>query len=179
VLADGKIADQYSAYHDNISPALSWTRRLEADSYALIVEDPDAPTPQPFVHWTAWNIAPAAQGVPAGLAGAVQGKNGKAAEGWWGPHPSDGRLHHYHFQLFASSREIDVGLKPGRSEILRQLTGHVIAFGETVGVYERPRQKGPEKESGPAHPALPPVGTNGVRVPEGKITDPQSKEEGR
>ena len=40
---DGAIGDAYSAYHDNMSPPLMWTGMPEAETYALVLEDPDAP----------------------------------------------------------------------------------------------------------------------------------------
>ena len=53
---DGRLADQYSAYHDNLSPPLQWTSAPDVKAWALIVEDPDAPRETPFVHWMIWNI---------------------------------------------------------------------------------------------------------------------------
>ncbi len=40
---DGRIGDAYSGYDDNQSPPLMWTGMPDADSFALVVEDPDAP----------------------------------------------------------------------------------------------------------------------------------------
>ena len=52
----GVIAGRNSAYGANLSPALAWTSVAGAGAYALVVEDPDAHAPRPFVHWLIWNI---------------------------------------------------------------------------------------------------------------------------
>jgi Raf kinase inhibitor-like YbhB/YbcL family protein len=130
----------YSAYGRNQPLPLSWSALpAGTQGLALIVEDPDASTPQPFVHWTAWNIAPAARGLPDGLAGAVQGKNGKGAEGWWGPHPSDGKLHHYHFQMFALDTKLALPPSAGRDELLAAMKGHVLGKGRLLGTFVKPK----------------------------------------
>src|ERR1700761_6552274 len=96
---DDRIGDAYSAYHDDMSPPLMWTGMPEAETYALILEDPDAPTERPFVHWVIWNIPGKLEGLPVnvpknakldeveGLAGAVQGLNGRGQPGYMGPKP--------------------------------------------------------------------------------------------
>jgi Raf kinase inhibitor-like YbhB/YbcL family protein len=119
-----RIADVHSAYHDNLSPALSWTGMPEAASFALVMEDPDAPRERPFVHWTIWDVPGAASGLPQGvpgdgrietgeLKGAIQGRNDAGSQGYFGPRPPAGHgVHHYHFQLFALSKTL--GLDPPR-----------------------------------------------------------------
>lgn len=136
----GPIALGYSAYGRNQLPPLSWSALpAGTQSLALIVEDPDASSAQPFVHWTAWNIAPAAHGLPEGLAGAAQGRNGKGADGWWGPHPSDGKLHHYHFQLFALDTRLSLPPGMGRDELVAAMAGHVLGKGKLVGTFVKPK----------------------------------------
>jgi Raf kinase inhibitor-like YbhB/YbcL family protein len=136
----GPIALGYSAYGRNQPPPLSWSALpAGTQSLALIVEDPDASTPQPFVHWTAWNIPAASHGIEEGLARAVQGKNGKGSAGWWGPHPSDGKLHHYHFQLFALDTNLTLPAGAGRDELVEAMKGHVLGKGRLVGTFIKPK----------------------------------------
>jgi Raf kinase inhibitor-like YbhB/YbcL family protein len=146
--ADGAIDDLYSAYHDDLVPGLSWSAVIEAQSYALIVEDPDAPMDRPFLHWLLWNIPGTAIEIPAGLSrvarppelpGAIQGLNSAGKEGWHGTQPPPGHgVHHYHFQLFALSGTLD-HLAPNTplAELVNALKGLTIASGEIVGTYER------------------------------------------
>src|SRR5665213_2124909 len=62
--ADGAIAARQSAYGQNLSPPLAWTRVAGARSYVVILEDPDAPGGAPFVHWLIWNIPGEATSLP-------------------------------------------------------------------------------------------------------------------
>src|SRR5258708_7435779 len=50
-----KIPSKYSAYANGVSPQITWSQVARAKSYAMILEDPDAPMARPFVHWLAWN----------------------------------------------------------------------------------------------------------------------------
>ena len=146
--AEGRIDDLYSAYHDDLVPDLEWSAVIEAQSYALVVEDPDAPMDRPFVHWLLWNIPGTATAIPAGLSrvtrppelpGAIQGHNSAGAQGWYGTKPPPGHgLHHYHFQLFALSAPLDhLGPGTGLEELVNVLKGLTIATGDLVGTYER------------------------------------------
>lgn len=145
---EGRIADLYSAYHDDRVPGLAWSAVIEAESYALVVEDPDAPMAEPFVHWMVWNIPGTATAIAPGLSrvarppelpGAIQGKNSAGTHGWYGTKPPQGHgLHHYHFQLFALNTTLD-HLDPNipLAELVNVLKGITIAAGEVVGTYER------------------------------------------
>lgn len=146
--AEGRIGEAWSAYGDNIPPALGWSAVIEAQSYVLIVEDPDAPQAEPFVHWLLWNIPGGATSLPRGLAptarpegmeGVVQGRNDAGGHGWYGPRPPEGHgVHRYHFQLFALSAALDFGPETQLAELVNALKGLTIASGELVGTYERP-----------------------------------------
>jgi Raf kinase inhibitor-like YbhB/YbcL family protein len=146
VQADGSLADAHSAYFDNLSPALSWTRWLEAETFALVVEDPDAPTPEPFLHWLIWNIPGTETGLPQGigrtppdaLRGAVQGRNGAGDIGYMGPRPPEGHgVHRYHFQLFALDSRLPEDAETRLNEFLNMLKAHTLACGQLVATYER------------------------------------------
>jgi Raf kinase inhibitor-like YbhB/YbcL family protein len=144
----GRIDDRYSAYYDDLVPGLSWSAVLEAQAYALVVEDPDAPMDRPFVHWLLWNIPGTAREIPGGLTrtayppelpGAVQGHNTAGLEGWHGTKPPPGHgVHHYHFQLFALNAPI-THLSPnaGLEDLTDTLKGLTMASGELIGTYER------------------------------------------
>ncbi|HWA59770.1 MAG TPA: YbhB/YbcL family Raf kinase inhibitor-like protein [Caulobacteraceae bacterium] len=145
----GKLTQRQSAYGDNVSPALRWTARPEAQSYALIVEDPDAKGPRPFVHWMIWNIPADMTALPDSLPGeaqphaapdAVQGRNDAGTIGWYGPRPSAGTgLHHYHFQLFGLDGPLNLGPDARLADLEAAMKGHIVAQGELVGVYQAPK----------------------------------------
>jgi len=146
-LADGRLDDRHSAYHDNISPPLMWTQVPDARAWAVIVEDPDAPQDEPFVHWMIWNIPGEVVRLPEGLANApfterpvaVQGRNGHHGYGWFGPRPPAGHgLHHYYFQVFALNDLIEMGPDTELKELLNALKATTIASGEMSATYEAP-----------------------------------------
>lgn len=139
---------KYSADGQQISPPLSWSTVPEgARSLALVVEDPDAPTPNPFVHWLLYNIPADLRGLPedvrheeiaAAARGAMQGKNSTLKIGWAGMAPPKGDTpHHYHFQLFALDRTVDLAPGAGRTALFDAMAGHVVGRGDLVGTYQR------------------------------------------
>lgn len=148
---DGKLADRHSAYHENLSPPITWTQVEGAETYALIVEDPDAPQEKPFVHWMIWNIPPEAGGLPEGVPLAqridpphpiIQGRNDNGDYGWFGPRPPQGHgVHRYYFQLFALDQQLEVGPDTPLPELLNILKGHTVAQGEMMATYEAPTRQ--------------------------------------
>jgi Raf kinase inhibitor-like YbhB/YbcL family protein len=136
--ADGVIPQQYSADGGNVSPPLSWSAAPGARSYAIVVEDTDAPMPTPLAHWVVWNIPGSVTQIPEGLkTGAVQGRNGHGETGYAGPRPPTGDPpHHYHFQVFALDRTLDVPPSADREKLLPAFRGHVLAKGELIGTYQ-------------------------------------------
>ncbi|HEX6245787.1 MAG TPA: YbhB/YbcL family Raf kinase inhibitor-like protein, partial [Polyangiales bacterium] len=111
--------------------------RGAARSFALICEDPDAPFPQPFVHWIVYDIPDDARSIEPVHAW-QHGKNSLLQLGYTGAAPPPGHgTHHYHFQLFA----LDVAHLPargiGRRAFVSALRGHIVAWGELVARYGR------------------------------------------
>jgi Raf kinase inhibitor-like YbhB/YbcL family protein len=144
----GKLADRHSAYYENVSPPLNWTNVPDVVAWAIIVEDPDAPREQPFVHWMIWNIRGEMNALPEGLPnvdylatpqGGVQGRNDMGGYGWFGPRPPAGHgTHRYYFQVFALDDFIEMGPDTELKELLNALKGHTIAQGEMMATYEAP-----------------------------------------
>jgi len=137
---------RYSAYGDGISPPLDWSALPEGTaSLALFVEDTDASSHRPYLHWVAWNIPASAEGLPEDvrpdgpLASMVQGRNHRRTPGYFGPHPSGSKPHHYWFQIFALDTTLDLAPEAGRSEIIAALAGHVLAKGRVLGLFSKPR----------------------------------------
>ena len=142
------IPSRHSTEGEDVSPALAWSDVPEnAKELALIMDDPDAPTPQPWVHWVIYKLPPTLTDLPEAIAetqtlavpeGAVQGKNSWGTIAYRGPAPPPGHgVHHYHFKLYALDDELD--LRPGldKDQLLRKMEGHVIAEGELIGTYRR------------------------------------------
>jgi Raf kinase inhibitor-like YbhB/YbcL family protein len=138
--AGGPIPNANSAFGAGVSPALSWTGLpAGTKSLAVIVEDPDAPGPTPVIHWLAWNVDPAAAGLPEKADGAIrQGRNSHGGNGYAGPHPPPGPAHHYHFQLFALDAPLDLAAGADRDQLVAAMNGHVLAKGELIGLFAAP-----------------------------------------
>ena len=138
---DGEeIPRKYSGEGKNISPPISWELGPgDAQEYALVCDDPDAPTPKPWVHWVVYGIPAEVNSLAEGDASDYsQGTNTAGEEGYTGPMPPEGHgTHHYHFTVYALDEELD--LEPGLSkeQLLSALKGHILAEGELVGTYER------------------------------------------
>lgn len=143
---DGRIGDAYSGYHDNQSPPLVWTGMPDAESFALIVEDPDAPADKPVLHWAVWNIPGTLEGLPSAIrpeprvdeyGGMVQGRNSRGQHGYMGPKPPSGDgPHHYHFQLFALDTRLDLAPTAPFEALVQVLKARSIASCDLVGLYE-------------------------------------------
>jgi Raf kinase inhibitor-like YbhB/YbcL family protein len=135
------IPEVYTSYGQGVSPALTWGKGpYGTRSFAVIVEDPDAPMPTPFVHWMVWNIPASAQGFAKGgpPAGSRQGKLmfvGKV--GYMGPRPPPGGPHHYHFQVFALDRALELADGAERAELVEAMKGHVLASGELIATFQK------------------------------------------
>jgi Raf kinase inhibitor-like YbhB/YbcL family protein len=148
--AGAMIPLRFSAYGDGLSPPLRWSGvPAEARSLVLMLEDPDAVSARPFVHWLAWNIDPALgalpEGIPAGNeirqpVALRQGRNSRGAIGYYGPHPSGSTPHHYHFQLFAMDAPLELAGGADREALLAAMNGHVVAKGELVGLFAHPQR---------------------------------------
>jgi Raf kinase inhibitor-like YbhB/YbcL family protein len=147
--ADGaRLPDRFTADGAGVSPPLVWGDvPPETSSLALLVEDPDAPAPNPLVHALVWNLPPQERRLPEGAIapdgdggadGRDVGRNSYFNEGWLPPDPPTGHgSHDYVFQLFALSATPDLDSNPGRSSLAEALKGHVLAAGLLVGTYSR------------------------------------------
>ena len=133
----------FSAYGDDVSPPLAWTGAPSATrSFVLLVEDPDATSAKPYVHWMAWNIDGERTNLPEAVteraAGIVQGRNNHGDNAWFGPRPRGGPAHHYYFQLFALDTTLTVPATASRNDLLKAMDGHVIAAGQLLGMFAKP-----------------------------------------
>jgi Raf kinase inhibitor-like YbhB/YbcL family protein len=140
----------YSNYEQDANFPVEWSPGpVGTMSYALIMEDPDAAMPKPFVHWVAWNIPATVTGLREGLQkqevltdppGMRQGVTSRGNVGYLGPRPPAGDPPHvYHVQLFALDAVLDLPLSgANRDQVLAAAAGHVIGRGELTGTFARP-----------------------------------------
>jgi Raf kinase inhibitor-like YbhB/YbcL family protein len=148
----GAIPQRFTALGAGINPELNWNYApLETKELALICEDPDAPTPKPFVHWLLYGISPTVSAIPEGITAieeiqfpvvARQGKNSKQEAGYTGPNPPVwDHWHRYYFRLFALSEPIEIVDGAGREEFFKAIAGKVIGEASLLGLYEKPKAK--------------------------------------
>ena len=121
------------------SPPLAWTAPPAGTrSLALIVEDPDAPSPQPFVHFLGWNFAGEAAELAAGAEAPRMGRNSYQQSQWLPPDPPAGHgPHDYVFQLFALDKQLEVAPGSGRDALMDAMEGDVIGAAVLSATYER------------------------------------------
>jgi hypothetical protein len=137
------IPSNYTCDGADVSPPLSWRNiPAETQSIVLICDDPDAPG-KTWVHWVCYDIPPTADGLSANIpaadtlpAGGTQGLNSWGRPGYGGPCPPGG-THRYFFKVYALDILLNLPAGKTKEEIERAMQGHVLAFGELVGVYSR------------------------------------------
>lgn len=151
-----RLPERFTADGAGVSPPLLWRDVPEGTiSLVLIVEDPDAPAPQPLVHGIVVGLTVEDGGIDEGgivadgagdAAGRDVWRNSYLIEGWLPPDPPTGHgRHDYVFQLFALNAPIDAGETPGRSTLVAAMAGKLIGIGVLVGTYSR----GEEADIGP------------------------------
>lgn len=138
--SDGRrIPTKYTADGEGLAPPIAWDNQPESTrSMVVICEDPDAPRPMPFVHWLAYGLPSAAGSTDKAAAFGREGKNSTMRLGFTPPAPPPGHGPHcYHFEVFALDTVLELEPGAGRSALIEAMRGHVLAWGETVGIYER------------------------------------------
>jgi len=140
---DRRIPAQFSKDGGNLSPLVKWDGAPPGTrSFALVVEDPDAPKGT-FRHWAAYNI-PAdlhrldeGSGAPERGAALQMAENDFGHKHYDGPQPPPGdNPHHYHFRLFALDvPELDVDADCSAADVLEAARAHSLAEADTVGTF--------------------------------------------
>lgn len=135
---NGSIPSQYTCDGSNVNPSLAFSDiPSNAQSLALIVDDPDAPAGT-WVHWTLWNIPPDVKDIAEDKipAGAVEGITSFGSKGYGGPCPPSG-THRYFFKLYALDTKLDLPEGSRISDLENAVERHMIEQAELVGLYER------------------------------------------
>jgi Raf kinase inhibitor-like YbhB/YbcL family protein len=148
--ANAAIPSKYTCEGANVSPPLAWSGApATAKSFALIVEDPDAPDPakptRVVTHWVAYNIPgttsalsenASKKGMPAGSA---QGLNEGNKPAYMGPCPPIGS-HRYFFKLYALDTVL-TGLKnPKKADVQQAMQTHVVDSTQFIGTYQKTKK---------------------------------------
>jgi len=133
------IPEKYARRGENRSPPLAWKDAPTGTrSFALIVEDPDAPSGT-FRHWAIFDIAPHISNLPEGVAieRAQSGVNDFGNQHYDGPQPPLGHgVHQYHFRLAALDiTTLDVPRRARVADVWNAAKPHILAEAELVGTF--------------------------------------------
>jgi len=141
---EGAIPQKHTCDGADVSPALNWSPPpAGTQSFALIMDDPDAPSGT-WVHWIIYNIPAQTRELAENVArqpemkdGTRQGRNDFQKAGYGGPCPPRGGPHRYYFRLYAL--DIKLSLQPGarKADVEKAIKGHILAQAEFMGRYKR------------------------------------------
>lgn len=144
---EGEIPSLYTCEGKDISPPLSWQDApANTQSFALIVEDPDAPDPAApkmvWMHWVLYNLPAETKSLnenvtlknlPLGtLAGLTSWNNAH----YGGPCPPIGR-HRYYFKLYALDTKLPNLNNPSAEDLRNAMKGHILAEATLMGTYQK------------------------------------------
>lgn len=146
----GPIPKKYTEDGQNISPPLIFEDvPPTARTLAIIVDDPDAPRHDPWVHWVLYNVPAQVQHLPEAIPrhedlsqpiAAQQGINSwpRHNVGYRGPAPPKGHgTHHYHFRVYALDDNIALSSGLVKDALLRAMEGRILGQAELIGTYAR------------------------------------------
>lgn len=139
----GAIPVRFTALGQDISPPLAWSDAPQGtQSFALICEDPDAPTGT-WLHWALYNIPGTLDHIDEGgrnLPSYVgMGTNSWGRETYGGPNPPSG-THHYRFTLYALDRTLEKKGRMSREQLARTLEKVTLAKVTLTGLFSTPSQ---------------------------------------
>jgi Raf kinase inhibitor-like YbhB/YbcL family protein len=142
----GDIPAAYTCKGEGVSPEVSWEGTPDkALSYVLLATDWDGPTPRlrlgNFTHWILYNIPREVHEIKSAATPAelmqekIQiGNNSSGAAVYMPPCPPLGK-HRYIFRLYALDVPQIQPASQDRNAVMDAMAGHVLAYGEIVGLF--------------------------------------------
>jgi len=138
------IPKKFTCDGPDVSPKLSWGAAPEkTQSFALIMDDPDAPVGT-WVHWVLFDLPADTKELAEGVAkqeqlpnGARQGRNDFGKIGYGGPCPPPGNPHRYFFKLYALDTKLNLKAGASKADVERAMKGHILGQAELMGRYGR------------------------------------------
>ena len=138
-----RIPSDFTCDGADMSPPIEWSGvPARAQSLAIIVDDPDAPSGN-WTHWLVYDLPPDLTQLQAGIAagdelpgGALQGRTDFRKTGYGGPCPPSGE-HRYFFRVYALDAMLHLKAGASKQELLRAMQGHILAEGALMGKYDR------------------------------------------
>lgn len=142
------IPRKFTCEGQDISPPLEWAEAPTGTrSFALIVDDPDAPG-QTFTHWLLFNVPGDRTRLPQDVdvsthfdaqePGPREGLNDFSNKGYDGPCPPHGDdAHRYFFRLYALDSTFDLEHGATKEQLTSAMEGHVLDETELVARFQR------------------------------------------
>lgn len=138
------IPKKFTCDGPDASPKLNWTEPpAKTQSFALIMDDPDAPAGT-WVHWVLFDLPAETRELAEGVAkqeqlanGARQGRNDFGKIGYGGPCPPSGDAHRYFFKLYALDAKLNLKAGATKPDVEGAMKGRILAHAEMIGKYGR------------------------------------------
>ena len=127
---------QYTCNGANISPPLTWgLAPLGTKSFALIVDDPDAPG-WTRIHWVVYNIPAEVFLTEEGQIpkGSTQGANDTGNARYRGPCPPKG-THRYFFKLYALKQTLNLPEGATKKQVEEAMDSLILGKTELIGIF--------------------------------------------
>lgn len=140
---EAAIPVRYTCTDADLSPELTWSGAPDATaSFALIMDDPDAPG-STWVHWIVFNLPADTTTLPEGInsdddlpGDALHGQNSWRRSDYGGPCPPSG-THRYFFKLYALDSTLDLAPGATKTDVLAAMEGHILAETQLIGTYHK------------------------------------------
>jgi len=142
---EGEMPVEFSCKGRGMAPHIQWTSAPDGTkSFALIATDWDAPAPWlrlfSVAHWVLFNIPASTTQIPRDSSsddlirvGINSGNNMSRRPGYIAPCPPFG-THRYEFRVYALDVDQIHPSSNDKSGIMQAMNGHVIAYGELIGL---------------------------------------------
>lgn len=138
------IPKKFTCDGPDLSPPLTWKDApARTQSFAIVVDDPDAPVGT-WVHWVLYNLPANTKELPEGVekkeqlaSGALQGRNDFRKIGYNGPCPPPGKPHRYYFKLFALDTKLNLNAGATKADLERAMQSHILGEAQLIGRYGR------------------------------------------
>ena len=140
--ADGDwIPRRFTCDGEDLSPPLAWSGVPEGtESFAFVVDDPDAPRGT-FTHWIVFDIGQEARRLDEGVLPGIAGRmlpNDFGHPRYGGPCPPRGHgPHRYRFTLYALNIPVLRLHGDTRADFDQAVTSHTLGSAVLTGRYER------------------------------------------
>lgn len=137
-----KIPTVHTCDGDDTSPPIWWEGEpKDTVTFALIMEDPDAPGGT-FTHWMVYNLPASCHELEKIIPiqknldnGGIQAKNDFGKIGYRGPCPPKGEEHRYFFRIFALKKKLPPESIHSGTDFHEALKGLILDKAEYMGTY--------------------------------------------